>query len=322
MAHDTPILGPDAALLGGSGPGATLRRWLLATRPMFLTASMLPVFIGVAWGYSVSGRFDLLATVLAFFATVCVHAASNVYNDVGDDFNGTDRDNSDRIYPFTGGSQFIQGGVMNAAEMRHLAMGLYAIAVALGIWLTLLKGPAILIFGLLGVAAGVLYSLPRVMLSGRGIGEAIIGIAFGVVPVVGAAWLQSGIVDGQVLLVSVPVSLWVSAILLMNEVPDRAADARAGKRTLPVRLGVQATRRIYEALQLGAALAIVIMAWRGLLPAAANALAVLLLPAAWIAARGISQSMHVMKALAGAIRVMLLIHALRSVGMIALILLR
>ncbi len=118
MVENTPVLGPDAAILSGSGPGATLRRWLLATRPMFLTASMLPVFIGVAWGYSVSGYFDLLASVLAFFATICVHAASNVYNDVGDEYNGTDRDNPDRIYPFTGGSQFIQNGVMQVSEMR------------------------------------------------------------------------------------------------------------------------------------------------------------------------------------------------------------
>lgn len=266
--------------------------------------------------------FDLLATVLAFFATVCVHAASNVFNDVGDDYNGTDRDNADRIYPFTGGSQFIQNGVMKVAAMRRLAIALYVIALALGIWLTLLKGPGILVFGALGVAAGILYSLPSVMLSGRGIGEAIIGIAFGVIPVVGAAWLQSGVVDGQVLLVSIPVSAWVAAILLMNEVPDRAADARAGKRTLPVRLGVQATRRIYEALQLAAAVAIVAMIWRGQLPLAALVLPVLLLPAAWIAARGISRSMQDLRTLLGAIRITLIIHALGSIALLVLILLR
>ncbi len=322
MVKDTPILGPDAALLGGDGAGPTLRRWLLATRPMFLTASMLPVFVGVAWGYKVSGNFDLLATVLAFIATVCVHAASNVFNDVGDDQNGTDRINSDRIYPFTGGSQFIQSGVMKLGEMRRLALGLYLIAGVLGAWLTALKGPEVLIFGVLGIAAGVLYSLPSVMLSGRGIGEAVIGIAFGVIPVMGAAWLQSGLVDGQALLVSVPVSVWVSAILLINEIPDRAADAQAGKRTLPVRLGVPATRRIYETLQFTAVVAIAVMAWQGQLPVAAYFLAALLVPAAVLAARGISRSMQELQSLLGAIRMTLLIHALGSIGLTALILLR
>ncbi|NNC54907.1 MAG: prenyltransferase, partial [Pseudomonadales bacterium] len=167
MVEQNPAAGPDVALLGGVGTGAMLRRWLLATRPMFLTASMLPVFVGVAWGFSVSGNFDALATVLAFFATICVHAASNVYNDVGDDYNGTDRINTDRIYPFTGGSQFIPSGLMSVKEMRNLAVGLYAIATVLGIWLTVIKGFPVLIFGALGVAAGVLYSLPRVMLSSR-----------------------------------------------------------------------------------------------------------------------------------------------------------
>ncbi len=172
------------------------------------------------------------------------------------------------------------------------------------------------------MAAGVLYSMPRVMLAGRGIGEAIIGIAFGVIPVLGAAWLQSGVVDGQALLVAVPVSAWVAAILLMNEVPDRAADARAGKRTLPVRLGVQATRRIYEFLQLGAAAAIVAMVWRELLPVYALVLPLLLLPAAWVAARGISQSQQAIQTLVGAIRITLIIHAVGSIGMVVLILLR
>lgn len=322
MTDQTQVVGPDVALLGGVGAGARLRRWLLATRPMFLTASMLPVFVGVAWGFSVSGNFETLATLLAFFATVCVHAASNVFNDVGDDHNGTDRNNADRIYPFTGGSQFIQSGLMSATEMRNLAISLYAIAAALGIWLTLIRGFPVLIFGALGMAAGILYSLPRVMLSGRGIGEATIGISFGAIPVVGAAWLQSGLVDVSALLISVPISAWVAAILLINEVPDRAADETAGKRTLPVRLGVPATRRIYEILQFGAVIAIAFMAWQGLLPVLSYALAILLVPLAWLAARGISQSMQSIQMLAGPIRMTLLIHALGSIGMITLILLR
>ena len=34
---------------------------------------------------------------------------------------------------------------------------------------------------------------------------------------------------------SIPVALLVALILYVNEIPDRRGDARAGKRTLPVR---------------------------------------------------------------------------------------
>jgi 1,4-dihydroxy-2-naphthoate octaprenyltransferase len=104
-----------------------------------------------------------------------------------------------------------------------------------------------------------------VQLAGRGIGEAAIATAFGLLPVTGAAWLQSGAVDLASLLVSVPVAMWVTAILLINEVPDIAADAAAGKRTLPVRLGVGGARRVYVGLHAGALLALAAAAFVGLL---------------------------------------------------------
>jgi 1,4-dihydroxy-2-naphthoate octaprenyltransferase len=65
----------------------------------------------------------------------------------------------------------------------------------------------------------------------------------------GAAWLQDGIFDLGRFLVSVPVGLWVAAILLINEVPDMESDAAAGKRTLVVRFGVDGARTVYLGIQ-------------------------------------------------------------------------
>ena len=76
-----------------------------ATRPRFLGASLLPVLIGSAWGWRSADRIDLPAALLAVMATLLVHAASNVYNDVTDEELGTDRANTTRIPPFTGGSR-------------------------------------------------------------------------------------------------------------------------------------------------------------------------------------------------------------------------
>ncbi|HEY5808270.1 MAG TPA: 1,4-dihydroxy-2-naphthoate octaprenyltransferase, partial [Povalibacter sp.] len=240
---------PSAALLRGDSPATHARRLWLATRPAFLTASVLPVLVGTAWGYRISGKFAAVSFVLALLATVFVHAASNVLNDVGDDIGGTDNANDERIFPYTGGSRFIQNGVMSAGEMKSWGVTLLLLALAPGAGLLWLHGPQVLIFGAVGIALGVLYSVPKVQLSAHGLGETAVALAFGVLPVVGAAWLQSGVISTGSLAISIPVALWVAAILLINEVTDIRADAAAGKRTLVVRLGVAVTRRVYAGLQ-------------------------------------------------------------------------
>ena len=224
--------------LGGDSFGRKARRLFLATRPKFLTASVLPVLVGTAWGAHVAGNLELLVAVVALLATALVHAASNVINDVGDETTGTDRANVDYIHPFTGGSRFIQNQIMTASEMHRWGWTLVAAACVLGLGLALLKGPVVIALGLSGIFIAWAYSAPTLQLSGKGIGEFFLMIAFGLLPAGGAAWLQSGIFDVATVLMAVPLGIWVMLILWINEVPDRKADAASGKRTLVVRLGL------------------------------------------------------------------------------------
>ena len=116
----TRVADPSPAEFAGDSIGQTAKRLFNATRPKFFPASALPVLAGSAWGFYSAGKFDALIFALALFATVCVHAACNVLNDVGDESGGTDKRNEDRIYPYTGGSRFIQTGIMSASEMARL----------------------------------------------------------------------------------------------------------------------------------------------------------------------------------------------------------
>ncbi len=262
----TAPMEPCCEELGGDSAGQRARRMFLAIRPKFLTASILPVIVGTAWGAAVAGEISWGIALLAVLATALVHAASNVINDVSDDTAGGDRVNVERIYPYTGGSRFIQNEIMTAQEMKRLGYGLLAAAGVLGIVLAMIKGPLVLGFGLAGVAIALLYSLPSVQLAGRGVGELCILVAFGLLPVCGAAWLQSGIVDGPSVLVAIPVGLWVTLILLINEVPDRRSDEASGKRTLVVRLGIDGTRKLYLALHVAAFTCVLALALTGLMP--------------------------------------------------------
>jgi len=245
-------------------------------------------------------------------ATLCVHAAANVLNDVGDDAGGTDRCNEDRIYPYTGGSRFIQTGIMAAANMARLGITLLAVAAIAAVALLLAKGPMILAFGLTGVALGVLYSLGPVRLSNLGIGETAVAVAFGILPVTGAAWLQSDLINVESLLFSLPISAWVAAILLMNEVPDIGPDGATGKRTLPVRLGLDGTAMLYVGIHLFAVVVLIYMTVVGSLPLASTLLPFALLFLAFKAAKAIRRGLQDRDGMRRAIEATLGIHTLGS----------
>ena len=97
--HTIRPLNPVPEEFAGDSFKQNLKRAFHATRPKFFPASVLPVVVGTAWGAYASGQFSIYVFVLALLATVCVHAASNVLNDVGDDEIGTDPQNDLRIYP-------------------------------------------------------------------------------------------------------------------------------------------------------------------------------------------------------------------------------
>ena len=297
----------------GASLGAAAKRMLHASRPKFFPASVLPVVVGTAWGAWIGSSFDLAVFLLALFATVCVHAASNVLNDVGDEDSGTDPLNTDRIYPYTGGSRFIQTGIMNSRQMAMLGISQLALAAIAGLILIYLKGPVVLYFGLAGVALAVVYSLGPARLSSLGVGETAVGVAFGVIPIMGAAWLQGASLNLTLLLISIPVSAWVAAIVLINEVPDMTADAGAGKRTLPVRFGLSATALVYLFLHLAAAVVTGWLTFWGVMPLAAPVAPVLLLLLAIKASGAIRNGVEDRAALTKAIESTLAIHTIGSI---------
>jgi len=286
-SHETASLEPSTEALAGRGPARVLKRLLRATRPMFFPASVLPVVVGTSWGYREAHALDAVTAALALAAVVVVHAAANVLNDVFDE--DTDRVNGRRIHPYTGGSRFIQNQVMSRQAMAVWGFALVLLGTILGAALLFQAGPGVLGFGMAGLALAVLYSAPPARLSARGVGEAAVGVGFGVLPVMGAAWLQTGHLSPAAFAVSLPVSLWVASILLINEVPDRDADRDAGKRTLAVRLALPDTRRLYLGLQLLAIGLAVLYGVVGLLAPVSIAV-LLLLPAALKAARALGGS--------------------------------
>ncbi len=243
----TTAIEPSAETL--SNP---LLKYFLATRPPFLLASLVPCLIGLATAVADGVAIEVPLAVLTVVGALLFHAAANVLNDYYDALNGTDELNEQRLYPYTGGSRFIQNGVLSRGQTARYGFALLLAGIGVGIVLVQHSGNGLLLIGLAGTVIAWAYSAPPLSLNSRGLGELCIAIAFGVLIIVGADYVQRETFSLFPLLVAVPYGLLTSSLLYINQFPDREADAEAGKHHLVVRLGPQRARWGYLLMVLGA----------------------------------------------------------------------
>ncbi len=244
------------------------RGWLAfrATRLPFLTATIVPVLIGIAIA-ATDGAFDAVTALLTVVGAAFVQLGLNVANDVFDSTQGADDAN---VTPtmYSGGSRVIQYGLASLRQMATLATVFYLLAGAIGVVLLSIRGSqALLVIGVVGFVVSLGYTAPPLKLVYRGLGEIAVALGFGPLMLLGAYVVQTGgALSWGPVVASIPIALLVAVILYVNEIPDRRGDALAGKRTLPVRFSRRAVIRGYDAAVALAYAAIVIGTASGYLP--------------------------------------------------------
>ncbi len=217
-----------------------------ASRPKFLVASVAPVLVGSCLGYASVGSFNWLLFILAMLAIMAIHSSANLSNDYFDHLSGNDWAN-DNPTPFSGGSRFIQKGILSPKAILLAALVALAFGAALGVVIILLtQSIFILILGILGMFGGFFYTAPPLKLGYRYIGEVIIALLFGLLPVYASYYLQTALFDTVPLLPGCVVGILIFLVIFINEFPDLKADAAVDKRTLVVRFGVPASAWIYR----------------------------------------------------------------------------
>ncbi|MSP16291.1 MAG: 1,4-dihydroxy-2-naphthoate polyprenyltransferase [Myxococcales bacterium] len=225
-----------------------LRAWLLACRPRTLTAAFAPVAVGSACAHA-AGGFRAGPALAALFGAIFIQIGTNLANDVYDAEQGADT--ADRVGP----TRVVQAGLLGARQVKRGTLVAFALAAACGVYLALVAGPWVVAIGLASIAAGLGYTAGPFPLGYHGLGDLFVLLFFGFVAVCGTAFVQLGFVPCAALFASVPVGALATAILVVNNVRDRATDAVAGKRTLAVRFGRRAALIEY-ALLIAAAYAV------------------------------------------------------------------
>ena len=251
--------GPVEALEAAPPPARPrpVRALLLAARPRTLPLALAPVAVGTAVAFA-EGRASAPAALAAAWGALWLQIGANYANDAFDAERGADA--ADRLGPPRAAAQ----GWLTPAQLK-IAMALaFAAAALAGAWLVAVAGWPIALIGAAGIAAAVAYTGGPFPFGYHGLGEPAVFLFFGVAAVAGTHYAQALAWSGLALAAAVPVGALATAVLAVNNLRDLAGDARAGKRTLAVRMGPRAARaEVLLLLALPyAAIALAAAAWR------------------------------------------------------------
>jgi 1,4-dihydroxy-2-naphthoate octaprenyltransferase len=227
----------------------SLKAWFLAARPKTLTGAAVPVMIGVSLAWVDAKQygddtFQWLAAVLCFLFAFVMQIDANFINDFFDFANGTD-DIETRLGPRRACAQ---GWVTLDAMKRAIAITT-CLACVIGLPLVWFGGLEMILIGLICVVFCFLYTTH---FSYMGLGDLLVLVFFGIVPVCISYYLHLHTVTWQVFLASIACGMVIDALLIVNNFRDRDQDREAGKNTIIVRLGAESGLQLYLAVGIGA----------------------------------------------------------------------
>jgi len=219
----------------------------MAARPRTLPAAIAPVLVGTAAAVEWVGELPRpVAFVAALVGSIFIQIGTNLANDYSDAKRGADT--ADRLGPV----RVTSAGLVAPRRVLVATWVAFGIAVACGIYLTVVAGFVILLIGIVSIAAGVLYTGGPRPYGYAGLGELFVFLFFGLVAVNGSYYVQVEELQALPLGLSIAVGFLATAILVVNNVRDIETDRRAGKTTLAVRVGRQQAVVLYRFLVLGA----------------------------------------------------------------------
>lgn len=218
----------DLPVLTGAKP------WLLATRPWSFPASVVPMLVGAALAYA-NGSFNVGLLFLTLAGGLLFHVGANLFNTYFDYRRGVDiaKDADDRT---------LVDGMLPSSQVAWAAASCFVLGSAAGVALSATAGWPIVVLGAVGLFLAFFYTAGPFGYKYRALGDVGIFLSFGPLLVLGAYLAQREDFAFTPLLFSLPIGLFIDAILHANNLRDTEADARAGAHTLAHTLGPAGSR--------------------------------------------------------------------------------
>ena len=208
-----------------------LKEFFLCTRPHSYPASIAPVLFGATYALGYEIKFSIFKFILFLLACLLIQAATNLFNEYYDYKHGLDKVDSEGI------SGSIVKGNLSPKEVMIGALVLYGLAFVLGLILTLMTSFYVLLVGLLCMIAGYLYTGGKYPIAYSPFGEVVSGFFMGTIIIALSFYFQTGYVNTDIIVVSLPLFIMIGAILLANNIRDLDNDKESGRRTYAILVG-------------------------------------------------------------------------------------
>jgi 1,4-dihydroxy-2-naphthoate octaprenyltransferase len=247
---------------------ASAAQWIEGARPRTLPAAVAPVLAGTgvaAWTHDEVWWKAGLALLVSLLLQIGVNYA----NDYSDGIRGTD---DARVGPL----RLVGSGVAAPPSVKAAAFSAFGAAAVVGLVLAATTAWWLVAVGALSILAAWFYTGGKKPYGYLGLGEVMVFVFFGLVAVLGTAYVQAEELTWAGLYAAIGIGALACAILVANNLRDIPTDTESGKRTLAVKLGDERTRMFYGFLVSTSLLALVAIAvatdWWALLGLAAYVL--------------------------------------------------
>ena len=231
----------------------SIHAWWLAARPKTLTGAAAPVMVALSAAWK-DGAFSVMPALLCLFFALLMQVDANFVNDYFDFKKGRD-ERATRLGPPRACSE----GWITPRAMEW--------GIGITTLLSCLTGLPLVLWGgwwlvAIGVACVVFCFLYTTLLAGLGLGDVLVLVFFGLVPVCTTYFIQTGEMTLPVLLLSIGMGLATDCLLIVNNYRDREQDLTAGKRTIVVLFGGRFAEWLYLLLGIVAVLLPLLGGWQ------------------------------------------------------------
>jgi 1,4-dihydroxy-2-naphthoate octaprenyltransferase len=208
-----------------------MKSYLLAARPKTLPAAIVPVWVGCALAWRLTGQWDGWLAFYTVTSAVWIQVATNFFNDAIDAQKGADT--GARLGPV----RATASGRLSSRAVYVSAVSCLLLAALFGWPLFVARGWPMLVIAAPSFYLAYGYTGGPLPLAYKGLGELFVILFFGLVAVTGTVFVQTGEWFAQALLAGLAVGCLSAVLISVNNLRDVDEDSANGKNTLAVRWG-------------------------------------------------------------------------------------
>lgn len=196
-----------------------------------LVAGIFPVVLGSVYSLYRFEEINIWDMVVLSLSIILIQSSANMINDLFDHSRGADDESKSE-------EKALASGEATRAQVIGIVTMFLLTDVVVCLYYAALTHWGIVIVAIVGSLIMYFYSAGDRPISHTPFGEFVAGSTMGFGIMTTVIYIQSGIFDLETVIVALPTSIYIGTILLTNNISDHHEDRKAGRRTLPIHIGI------------------------------------------------------------------------------------